>query len=55
MFKLARTSRTAHTRQKPKPRLVTKAHRLERDEQLSEVAAAPRPTGQRKGRNPSKD
>jgi hypothetical protein len=29
-----RTARTAHTRQKPKPRLVSKAHRLEQDENL---------------------
>jgi hypothetical protein len=53
MFKVARTNRTAHTRQKPKPRLVTKAHRLERDEQ-SAAAAAPRTIGHVKGKTAAK-
>ena len=53
MFKIGRTNRTAHTRQKPKPRLITKAHRLERDEQ-SAVAAAPHTIGQVKGKTAAK-
>jgi hypothetical protein len=46
MFKGARKDRTAHTKQKPKPRFVSKAHRLEQNEQQSALAldAAPRPS-----------
>ena len=32
MLKRSLKARIAHTKQKPKPRLVSKAHRLERDE-----------------------
>jgi hypothetical protein len=38
----ARIARTAHTKQKPKPRLVTKAHRLEQQESESAAKAARR-------------
>lgn len=50
MFKLTRQDRTAHTRQKPKLRLVTKAHRLERAENQSAADAAQR-TGARTTRH----
>jgi hypothetical protein len=40
MFKVAKTNRTAHTKQKPKPRFVTKAHRLEHAERESAVVPA---------------
>jgi hypothetical protein len=42
MFKMAGKDRTAHTRQKPKPRLVTKAHRLERAENQAAADAVQR-------------
>jgi hypothetical protein len=40
MFKLTRKDRTAHTKQKPRPRFVSKAHRLESEEQQAALAAA---------------
>jgi hypothetical protein len=40
MPKPARLVRVAHTKQKPKPRLVTKAHLLEQQESESAARAA---------------
>jgi hypothetical protein len=40
MAKRAQTARTAHTKQKAKPRLISKAHLLERDEDQSALKAA---------------
>jgi len=40
MAKRAQIARTAHTKQKAKPRLVSKAHLLERHEELSALKAS---------------
>jgi hypothetical protein len=39
MPKRSRTARVAHTKQKPKPRHVSKAHQLEQDENQTAFAA----------------
>jgi hypothetical protein len=54
MFKDARHERVAHTKQKPRPRLVTKAHRLENDEQQLALDAAERTAARIKRKNPPK-
>jgi hypothetical protein len=54
MFKLIKKDRTAHTKQKSKPRFVSKAHRLESDEQQAALDAASRTTQRIKKQNPSK-
>jgi hypothetical protein len=41
-LRTARPKRIAHNKQKPKPRLVSKAHRLERDENQAAFSAAER-------------
>ena len=55
MFKLARKDRTAHTKQKPKPRFVTKAHRLERAEDQAAVDAAQRTAARTKSHKAHKE
>jgi hypothetical protein len=54
MFKGARKDRTAHTKQKPKPRFVSKAHRLERDEDQSALDAAAHSTARAKNKTTAK-
>ncbi len=54
MFKGSQKDRTAHTKQKPKPRFVTKAHRLERDEDQSVLDAAARETARTKHKTAAK-
>jgi hypothetical protein len=45
----SRTERTAHTKQKPKPRHVSKAHLQEREENLSAFDAVQRIIAQTEG------
>jgi hypothetical protein len=54
MFKGARKDRTAHTKQKPKPRFVSKAHRLEQDEHQLALDAAPRSAERPKNKTAAK-
>lgn len=55
MPKRSRTARIAHTKQKPKPRAVSKAHRQERDENQTAFDVMQRVlelTGETGGKNP---
>jgi hypothetical protein len=52
MAKPAQLARTAHTRQKAKPRLVTKAHLLERAEAEAAARTAARVSGRARAGKP---
>jgi hypothetical protein len=54
MFKRTGKGRTAHTKQKPGPRFVSKAHRLESDEQQAAVDAASRTIQRMNKQDPAK-
>lgn len=54
MAKRAQLARTAHTKQKAKPRLISKAHLLERDEEQAAIKTAQRDADRTRRKQPSK-